>query len=68
MIKVYCDICSKEPKEKDKGKFVFEANVIEIITNLLNGQQEKDTKVIQICKQCYEKHIKKLLYGEKTNK
>jgi len=67
MIHITCDICGKEPTDKD---FVFEANWIEIRTSLLGESltpnRQKETKLIQICKGCFYKHIHKLL-NERTD-
>jgi len=61
-IKIYCDICSKEPTELD---FAFEARLSEIRTKFvgkeINIHQEKYQRLIHICKDCYQKYLEKLL-------
>jgi dihydroorotase len=62
MIKIICDICQKEPDDKD---FVFEATKSEIVTSFggadMTPQQRMHKEMIQICKGCFYKHISKLL-------
>ena len=64
MIKIICDVCKKEPNDKN---FVFEATKAEIIETYdvlgadLNPKKTMDKKMYQICRACFEKHFKKLL-------
>jgi hypothetical protein len=62
MIKIICDICGKEPQGHD---FSFEATKQEIVTTLqgelLNPQERIQKAMYQICKDCFYKHIDKLL-------
>jgi hypothetical protein len=62
MIKIYCDLCGEEQTKHD---FTFEATKQEVITDLQTGQKRLDKTLIQICKDCYNKHIAKNLYEEK---
>jgi len=66
MIKIYCDICGKEPTDRD---FACDLKVIEILTSLkgesMIPQQEKQQSILQICKGCYYTHISKLFKNEK---
>ena len=62
MIKIYCDICGKEPEDKD---FIFEATKAEMTYSLIDKdipmQKTLHKELIQICKGCYYVHISKLL-------
>lgn len=64
MIRIYCDICQKEPSDKD---FVFEATRVQMIDAYdvtggnLNAKKQMDKKMFQVCRACYEKHLQKLL-------
>jgi len=62
MLQALCDICSKEIKDKN---FSFEAQKQEVITDLGSGSKVMDKKLIHICKECYDKRLKELLYGKK---
>ena len=65
-IKIICDICGKEPNDPD---FCFEATIMEIRTSLagqaLSPKKEIRKELIQICRECFEKHISKLLKNKK---
>jgi hypothetical protein len=64
MIKYFCDVCGKEPKDTN---FVFEATIAEmrdvydVAGKNLNPRKQMNKQMIQICRECYEKNIKKLL-------
>ena len=71
MLKVFCDCCGQEPKGDD---FVFEATLIEVKTGYdltsqnLNAQKQRHQQLIQICKECYQKHIAKFItYGKEKS-
>lgn len=67
MIIIKCDICLKEPTDRD---FSFEAVLFEIKTQLTGADmipmEEKHKKSIFICKGCYYTHISKLLKNAKS--
>lgn len=60
-LKIFCDVCGNEPKDTT---FVFEAEIMEVrdiysVTETnLNPKKQMFKKQVQICKECYEKHIK----------
>ena len=67
-IHITCDICKKEPQDND---FAFEATKMEMKTFFEGKSMNPNTKMkkdlIQICKECYYKHIDKLLNGNQKN-
>ena len=68
MIKIFCDICGKEPDDHD---FAFEATITEIVTSLagteMTPRREMRKKLVQICKGCFYTHISRLLDKDKKN-
>ena len=68
MIKFFCDCCQKEINNPD---FMFEATLMEIKTGYdlinpkLNPQKQMHKRLIQICKECFDKYFAKLLKNEK---
>ena len=58
MIKIFCDICKKEPKEPD---FVCEMQVSEVITGISSAnfkeQRHLEKNLFQFCKDCYTKKV-----------
>lgn len=66
-IKIVCDVCKKDTNPQDE--FIFEAAIIEMVSNIIGGnidvpKRQKKT-VIHICKDCYDKKIKDIIYGKK---
>lgn len=55
MIKIFCDICGKEPQ---MDIFSCEITKQEIITDLTTGQKQLKKDLLQVCKKCYDKEIK----------
>ena len=68
MIKIFCDICGKEP-DMEKDDFAFEATITEFMTSLVGQnmvpKKEMKREMIQICKGCFYTHISKLLKNGK---
>lgn len=68
MIKIYCDICGKEPDDRD---FACDLTKVEIVTSLTGESfvpmESRKKDVFQICKGCFYVHISKLLKNEKEN-
>lgn len=62
MLKIYCDVCKQEVLDTD---FVFEAKSAEVKDDLTGGspvaQKQVEKKMIQICKECFDKHLRELL-------
>ena len=61
--RIFCDVCSEECKD---NTFVFEATIMEMVgvdiaSKDFNPQARMQKKMAQVCKDCYEKSIKKLL-------
>lgn len=63
---VSCDFCGE--KQEEQPTFIFEVHRIEAIKNLITGQPEQQKENLQICKKCYDKHLKKIIYDQTTNK
>lgn len=66
MIKIFCDICGKEPNDPD---FMCEMQVNEVKTGIdsrsFASQKHLDKKLIQICRVCYDEKIAPLFHGKK---
>lgn len=58
MIKAFCDCCDKEIK--DVG-FMCEINILHTVINLIDNTKQPQKKNLQICKDCYDKHLKKTI-------
>jgi len=63
MIRILCDVCDQELKNKD---FFFEATLMEVekvivINKQLQSQEQMSKRTIQVCKGCYDKHFAELL-------
>lgn len=65
MLKIFCDVCSKECDNKD---FMFEAQLIQVNTilegNDLTPKKQPSKVVFNFCKDCYEKNIKPLFKND----
>ena len=66
MIKIICNSCKKETKQEDG--FLFEASIQEVVANIagkdLSVPKQVKKHVIHICKDCYDKKLKELIYGK----
>jgi len=58
MIKSYCDVCEKEIQDKD---FMCEINIVTTFVDLIKNIKQPQKHNLQICKQCYDKHLKKTI-------
>lgn len=64
MLKIYCNICKTEIQDPE---FLFEGAIMETFTGFdvtkqnLNPQKQTKRQVVHICRECYDKHILKLL-------
>lgn len=64
MVKIYCDICQKEPKDMD---FVCEMtlaevrDVYDVTSKNLNPHKQMMKQQLQVCKECFTEKIKPLL-------
>jgi hypothetical protein len=62
MLKIICDVCSKEITDME---FMFEATIMEMRKSYTGMEmkevQKMDKKQVQVCRECYEKNIKNLL-------
>ena len=60
MIKIYCDFCGQEAKDKD---FAGQLLVVEVVTSLegkdFTPLQQKQKRELHICKGCFYSHINK---------
>ena len=65
MIKMFCNVCKEEMAQDEN--FLFEATIIEnipIAVQVAVGQRKQMQKsVVHVCRKCYQKTIKSLLYG-----
>ena len=58
--RIFCDVCGEECLDKT---FVFEATIMEMVgvdiaSKDFNPQARMQKKQVQVCKGCYEEHIK----------
>ena len=66
MLKVFCNVCDQEINVS--GCFLLEATITELLPVFtgddLNTKKQTQKKVFHICNKCYDKNIKKLIYGK----